>query len=40
MTGEVIEPTPYQARVLSVPENMDLFLGGGRGGGKSHCKAC
>jgi len=39
MTGEIIEPTPYQARVLSVPENMDLFLGGGRGGGKSHCKA-
>lgn len=39
MTGEVIEPTAYQARVLSVPENMDLFLGGGRGGGKSHCKA-
>lgn len=39
MTAEAIEPTPYQARVLSVPENMDLFLGGGRGGGKSHCKA-
>lgn len=34
-----VEPTPYQERVLSVPENCDLFLGGGRGGGKSHCKA-
>jgi hypothetical protein len=39
MTDEVIEPTAYQARVLSVPEDIDLFLGGGRGGGKSHCKA-
>ena len=39
MTDEVVEPTSYQARVLSVPENMDLFLGGGRGGGKSHCKS-
>lgn len=36
---ETMEPTPYQARVLSVPEDIDLFLGGGRGGGKSHCKA-
>lgn len=36
---EVMEPTPYQSRVLSVPEDVDLFLGGGRGGGKSHCKA-
>jgi hypothetical protein len=34
-----IAPTPYQSRVLSVPEDCDLFLGGGRGGGKSHCKA-
>lgn len=39
MTDEVVEPTPYQAKVLSVPEDIDLFLGGGRGGGKSHCKA-
>ncbi len=36
---EEMAPTPYQARVLSVPETVDLFLGGGRGGGKSHCKA-
>ncbi|WP_100259711.1 phage terminase large subunit [Qipengyuania seohaensis] len=32
-------PTRYQEKVLSVPENVDLFLGGGRGGGKSYCKA-
>src|SRR3546814_823605 len=37
--NEVMEPTSYQSRVLSVPEDVDLFLGGGRGGGKSHCKA-
>lgn len=36
---EEMAPTPYQARVLSVPETVDLFLGDGRGGGKSHCKA-
>lgn len=30
-----IRPTPYQARVLSVPEDHFIFLGGGRGGGKS-----
>ncbi|MEP0144513.1 MAG: phage terminase large subunit [Parasphingorhabdus sp.] len=34
-----VEATPYQSKVLSVPESCDLFLGGGRGGGKSHCKA-
>lgn len=39
MSDDVIEPTRFQARVLSVPEDVDLFLGGGRGGGKSHCKA-
>lgn len=38
MTG-LVEPTPFQSRVLSVPEHCDLFLGGGRGGGKSHAKA-
>ena len=31
-----ITPTPWQARVLSVPEAFDLFLGGGRGGGKTY----
>jgi hypothetical protein len=28
-------PSPFQERVLLVPEAYDLFLGGGRGGGKS-----
>ena len=27
--------TPFQERVLFIPEGFDLFLGGGRGGGKS-----
>lgn len=35
MTTETIRPTPFQARVLSVPEDHFIFLGGGRGGGKS-----
>lgn len=30
-----IEPTPFQAKVLAIPEDHFLFLGGGRGGGKS-----
>src|SRR4051794_3791059 len=29
------EATPYQARVLAAPEACWLFLGGGKGGGKS-----
>lgn len=33
---ETIDPTPLQARVLAVPEDHDIFLGGGRGGGKSY----
>ena len=32
---QTIRPTPFQATVLSVPEDHFLFLGGGRGGGKS-----
>jgi hypothetical protein len=31
--------TPFQERVLLTPEDCDLFLGGGRGGGKSHAIA-
>ena len=30
-----VTSTPFQARVLAVPEDHWLFLGGGRGGGKS-----
>jgi len=30
-----IEPTPFQTKVLAIPEDHFLFLGGGRGGGKS-----
>lgn len=33
--NSIIAPTPFQARVLAVPEDHFLFLGGGRGGGKS-----
>lgn len=32
---ERIEPTPLQARVLAIPEQYDLALTGGRGGGKT-----
>ena len=31
--------SPFQKRVLTVPEEFNLFLGGGRGGAKSHCLA-
>jgi len=30
-----LEMSPFQSRVLAVSEDVDLFLGGGRGGGKS-----
>ena len=30
-----VKPTDWQAHVLAVPQEVDLFLGGGRGGGKS-----
>jgi hypothetical protein len=30
------DPTPFQARVETIPESFCLFLGGGRGGGKTH----
>jgi hypothetical protein len=33
--SDAIEPTPYQATVLSVPEHWNVMLAGGRGGGKS-----
>src|SRR3546814_8881409 len=31
--------SPFQGRVLAVPEGMDLCLDGGRGGAKSHAMA-
>lgn len=34
-----IEPLPWQARALAVPEQIGLVLGGGRGGGKSYLAA-
>ncbi len=32
---DAIKLSPFQERVLATPEDVDLFLGGGRGGGKS-----
>ncbi|MEO1119106.1 MAG: terminase family protein [Pseudomonadota bacterium] len=32
-----IKPTPYQSSCLSVPEEVNLFLCGGRGGAKTFC---
>lgn len=34
-----LELSPFQQRVMVVPEDLDLFLGGGRGGGKSFVMA-
>ena len=34
-----IQTSPFQQRVLLVPESIDLFLGGGRGGAKSYTLA-
>jgi len=37
-TAEVdtrIEPTAWQSRVGAIPDDFDVFLGGGRGGGKT-----
>lgn len=36
MANETIQLNPFQQRLLSVPEEFDVFLGGGRGGGKSY----
>src|SRR5579884_1125422 len=35
MPNQSLETNPFQQRVLLCPEELDLFLGGGRGGGKS-----
>src|SRR5215210_2341034 len=34
-TEPTLSLTPFQTRVMTTPETADLFLGGGRGGGKS-----
>src|SRR5258706_13210281 len=31
--------SPFQEKVLRVPETFDVFLGGGRGGAKSYAQA-
>ena len=36
---QAIEFSEFQQNVLTLPEEMDVFLGGGRGGGKSYCLA-
>jgi hypothetical protein len=38
MTMNELKPSAFQNRVLQVPAGKDLFLGGGRGGGKSFAK--
>lgn len=37
--NERLRISPFQERVLAIPECFDLFLGGGRGGGKDYCIA-
>jgi hypothetical protein len=39
MKAETLPLSEFQRRVLAVPEDFDLFLGGGRGGAKSYCGA-
>jgi hypothetical protein len=39
MATEELELNAFQQRVLSIPESYDLFLGGGRSGGKSWAMA-
>jgi hypothetical protein len=36
---EALQLSPFQNRVCTIPEQFNLFLGGGRGGAKSHCLA-
>ena len=37
MDNPSLSLSPFQHRVLTIPEECDVFLGGGRGGGKSFC---
>jgi hypothetical protein len=34
--AEALPMSDFQRRVLAIPECYDVFLGGGRGGAKSH----
>ena len=36
ITDDIVTPTPYQDIVMHVPEQFNLLLAGGRGGGKSY----
>ena len=36
---EALQLSPFQQRVCSIPEEFNIFLGGGRGGAKSHAIA-
>lgn len=38
MSEQQLSLSPFQTRALQVPESIDLFLGGGRGGGKTWAK--
>lgn len=39
MSSQMIELNQFQKRLMLIPENLDVFLGGGRGGGKSYALA-
>ena len=39
MASESIALNAFQQQALTLPEEVDLFLGGGRGGGKSYSLA-
>ncbi|MEW9570851.1 phage terminase large subunit [Rhodanobacter sp. Si-c] len=39
MSQQTIELSEFQQQVMAVPEELDMFLGGGRGGGKSYALA-
>ncbi len=36
MATETMQLNAFQERLLAIPETFDVFLGGGRGGGKSY----
>ena len=36
MATETLQMNPFQLNLMNIPETFDVFLGGGRGGGKSY----